>query len=288
MTQKNHQKVVNYYDQSWLGYKAFWGSGRNLGIHYGFHDENTKTHNDRVINMNKHLALLLGLDKLSHDDELLILDAGCGVGGTSIFLAGHYPQSNFYGITLADKQIGLAKGYAKQRGVNEKVTFFKKDYLSNGFHDETFDAVFALESMCYAADKHAFVKEARRVLKPGGKLVVLGFFCTDTAFESSLEEKYRVWCDGWAIPYLETDTNFKNFLTIEDFNNISFNDITQNVMPSSIRMYRLMKIFLPVAIFLEKIGLRTTTNINDTLAAMVQRNLLESGSLIYAEFCATK
>ena len=56
-----------------------------MGLHYGIWDYTTKTLAEAIINTNRQLAFL---GKVSATDK--VLDAGCGVGGSAIFLAKYF------------------------------------------------------------------------------------------------------------------------------------------------------------------------------------------------------
>lgn len=61
-----------------------------------------------------------------------VLDAGCGVGGSSLWLAGNI-GCTATGITLSEKQKDKATQHAAALGLSEKVSFYQKDYCATGF-----------------------------------------------------------------------------------------------------------------------------------------------------------
>lgn len=96
-----------------------------------------------------------------------VLDIGCGAGHSSelIKTAG----ATVVGVDAAEGMVGYAK-----------KTFDGIDFQVGGiedlnFRDDEFDVVFAANSVQYAADLGAALRELRRVCKPGGS-VVAGLF----------------------------------------------------------------------------------------------------------------
>ncbi|MHA2397275.1 MAG: SAM-dependent methyltransferase [Promethearchaeota archaeon] len=278
------QSIIEYYDKAWPNYSKYI-SQNNLGLHYGYYDKENKNHHNAMLNMNNQVAIELRLKK---DDKYTILDAGCGVGGTTIHLAKNFPNITFTGITISDEQIILASDYSEQKGVKNRVTFLNRDFMSTGLPNETFDAVYSLESMCYAYDKQYFLKEMKRILKPGGRIAILdGFRNGEYPTEPSLEKKYNHWCNGWRLEQrLETQLNFKRYLKEEGFQEITYRDITLNVLPSSKRLYRLALKSL-IIVNLIRIFSRYDYK-NFSRAAEYQKKLLQSRYLVYGAFSAQK
>jgi cyclopropane fatty-acyl-phospholipid synthase-like methyltransferase len=276
--------IVDYYNRSWPSYLKYI-SKTNLGIHYGYHTKDNKNHNEAMLNMNNQVALAL---KLKKELKYSILDAGCGVGGTMIYLAKKFPNIFLTGINISDEQIKLARNYSDERGVKDQVNFLNRDYLDTKFPEEMFDAVYALESMGYAYDKHIFVKEAKRILKPGGRFAVLdGFRNGKYPKTTSLERKYKLWREGWGVGYkLDTQFNFKRYLEQENFKNIIYRDITLNILPSSNRIYNIALISLIKLFFM--IFLSRFEDMKIPRAAIYQNKLLKSRYFIYGAFSAQK
>jgi len=81
-----------------------------------------------------------------------ILDAGCGIGGSAIWLARTF-GAFVTGITPVESQVERARRIAGELGVADRVQFMEQDYTCTTFPDASFDVVWAMESVCHAADK---------------------------------------------------------------------------------------------------------------------------------------
>ncbi len=164
-----------------------------------------------------------------------VLDAGCGVGGSSIFMASNI-GCKVTGITLSERQVQQATANAKRKGTDALADFKVMDYCNTSFPDASFDAVWGCESICYAGDKERFIKEAYRLLKPGGRLVIADGFVAK--FENNDNPIIRQWLDGWQVNYLESPGRFSKFMEQAGFTNIIYRDISKQASHSSRRLYR--------------------------------------------------
>ena len=108
--------------------------------------------------------------------------------------------------------------------------------LKKDFNDESFHVVWGCESICYADDKEQFIKEAYRLLKPGGRLVVADGFVS--AFENNDNTIIRRWLDGWLVNYLETPERFTQFMSNTGFKEITCRNISKQASHSARRLYR--------------------------------------------------
>ena len=225
-----HKNIVDYYAESENAYKDSWDLNNSLAIHYGYWDDKVKSFPQSLLRMNEVMAEVA---KIKSSD--MILDAGCGIGGSSIFLAEKI-GCRVTGISLSEKQVNKAKELAVKKNVETKVDFKVMNYCSTNFPDESFDIVWGCESICYADDKEQFIKEAWRLLKPGGRLVVADGFVTD--FKNNNHSTIRSWLDGWQVNYLESPERFQQFMQSAGFKNISFRDISNFTVHSSKRLYK--------------------------------------------------
>jgi len=134
----------------------------------------------------------------------LVLDVGCGIGGTSRYLAKTYPDAQVTGITLSPNQVKRGTVLAAERGL-ENVEFKVMNALKMDYPDDSFDLVWACESGEHMPDKKAYVDEMVRVLKPGGTLVLATWCQRDEKTTGLLSdedrERLQFLYDEWAHPY---------------------------------------------------------------------------------------
>lgn len=95
-----------------------------------------------------------------------ILDAACGTGYGSRILANGVPGARVHGIDISADAIAWGRKHFAGGGA---VDLVQGDCLSLPFDDGVFDVVVSFETLEHL-DAVAFLREVRRVLKPGGVL----------------------------------------------------------------------------------------------------------------------
>jgi malonyl-CoA O-methyltransferase len=93
-----------------------------------------------------------------------VLDAGCGKGRFARVIKERHPHANVCGLDLAEAML---------RAVPKDVDPCAGSLLALPFRDSAFDAVYATESLEHAVDIDTAVAELCRVLRPGGRLVII-------------------------------------------------------------------------------------------------------------------
>lgn len=97
-----------------------------------------------------------------------VLDAGCGAGyGTRILL--ERGARRCVGVDLSEETVRAAR---ERYGTNGEIEFAALDIARLPFDDGAFDAAVCLEALEHVTDQAAVVQELRRVLAPGGLLMV--------------------------------------------------------------------------------------------------------------------
>ncbi|MFH1237714.1 MAG: methyltransferase domain-containing protein [Candidatus Aenigmatarchaeota archaeon] len=105
-------------------------------------------------------------------------DIGCGKGPLSIFLAQHYPV-DVVGLDILLDHVNCAKKDADAQGLSDRIRITVGDAEMMPFLSEEMDRLFCLESAFHYPDKAAFAREAYRVLKKEGKIVLADITCED-------------------------------------------------------------------------------------------------------------
>ena len=112
---------------------------------------------------------IAGMLKVAATDHLL--DVGSGIGGPGRFMAQRF-GCKVTGIDLTAEFCDVARHLTRLLGMQSKVHFEQGDALAMPFADATFDGAYSMNVSMNIADKAAFYREIRRVLKPGGWLML--------------------------------------------------------------------------------------------------------------------
>jgi len=277
MTNSINKKIEEYYDDTQILYNIFWSKAH----HYGFWDKKTKKLSDAIKNTNRFVSELLDLQKNDY-----VLDAGCGVGGSSFFMAKNFGVK-MKGITLSSKQIKQATTDAKKLHLTNTVSFEKMDFNNTKFKDETFTKIFSIEGTCYAQNKLKFLKEAYRLLKKDGKIVIVDGFLSKKNLSEKEKKIYDKCLLGWKGDNLSLKDDFLNDLRKAGFKNIRFYNKTHEVMPSSRKMALHGHLFFPFTFILSKLRL-ISKNIHEHTVACINQKKTFYNFTIYGAFYAEK
>ena len=271
--------VVDYYDGSWFDYRLIWLNGDNLGKHFGYWEPDTRSQAESLLNMNRQTAL-----RIDPKPGERVLDAGCGVGGSSMWLARNYGVDTV-GISISAKEIERARKYTRKRGLEAQCTYEQQDYIHTSFPDNSFDIVWAQESSCHSPHKDLFVKEAFRVLKPGGRLVIEDWYRTGRPYHAADEKLIHHFLGCWAIPDIPTREEITGYCADAGFTDVRFDDITPYMLRSARHLYLVTSTLYPGAFLLRALRLRTRVLHNNLRAARGQwrahvRNLWIAGIVV--------
>lgn len=132
-----------------------------------------------------------------------ILDVGCGGGAAIANLLKRFPLSTVYGIDVSDVSVVESIDYNREAVIEGKVRINQGSVEDLPYGDDFFSLVVSISSYFFWDDFKKGLEEIKRVLKPGGTLVLVSAIHKGTEEASDKE-------------LLEKDY-FKNFLTPEEF-----------------------------------------------------------------------
>lgn len=198
MSETLYQKIQQFYDASSGLWEQIWGEHMHHG-YYGVDGQEQKNRRQAQIDL---IEEVLNWSEVQTAEN--ILDVGCGIGGSSLYLAGKF-NAQATGITLSPVQAARAKERAQDAGLSGRTQFQVADAQAMPFPDDSFDLVWSLESGEHMPDKTKFLQECYRVLKPGGKLILVTWCHRPTQHapltadeQKHLQDIYRVYC----LPYV--------------------------------------------------------------------------------------
>lgn len=149
----------------------------------------------------------------------VVLDLGSG-GGIDVLLSARRvgPTGKAYGLDMTDDMLSLARENQHQAGV-ENVEFLKGEIENIPLSDNTVDVVISNCVINLSADKDRVLREAFRVLKPGGRFAVSDVVVRG-AVPDAVRQSMMLWVGCIAGALDEQD--YQSKLLAAGFSNVSF------------------------------------------------------------------
>jgi SAM-dependent methyltransferase len=228
-----------YYEEAGPDYAA-WSAGFNM--HFGFFrwGMNPFKREAMLEEMNQEILHRLRPEGESSArvgvriPDIRILDMGCGLSATLRSFARCLPRADLHGITLVPWQLEQGRLINQVSRQARCITLALEDYERTTFPSASFDAVYAIESSCYAhgVNKSAFLQESHRILRPGGRIVVADGFLGPGKLRGPQKSIYRKLCDCWVIDTLGEVNKFTREMERIGFRDIVVEQVQARVTPS--------------------------------------------------------
>jgi ubiquinone/menaquinone biosynthesis C-methylase UbiE len=197
----NYLLLKDYYKESGFHHIGYWKEG--------------------ISNINQACELLVDkVMSLIPERKGAILDVACGSGGTAKHLLRYFRAADITGID--ESQWAIVKARQKEK----KILFLAMDPTKLEFPNETFTNIVSFEGACYFNSRLDFLKEAARVLKPGGRFVL-----TDILFSKDAILSDQKW---YRKNYVKNLNSYKKLLKLAGLDlDVELIDLTED----TIRIY---------------------------------------------------
>jgi tocopherol O-methyltransferase len=194
------EAVRRHYDRLSAYYHALWGEH----IHHGYW-EGEAAPDVAQVRLTERLAERARIRPGSR-----VLDVGCGLGGSSRWLARQLGCS-VLGITVSPVQADIAARLTREQGLAGRVDFQVMDACQLPQLGERFDAVWVIECSEHLADKERFIQDCAQTLRPGGTLALCAW---TAAAEPSPEQLRLIWaiCRGMCCPSLANQAEYVGWM----------------------------------------------------------------------------
>lgn len=308
MTDRTVQiRVRQYFEDTTKDYLKYYGTGKHHHMHYGF-DRDLPPGSSPTGHMSRYLAKIAGLLPAEPSRaEWKVLDAGCGMGGSSILMA-RETGAFCVGINLVEKHARIARAFARadaaKWGTSEETPkgivpvvsglrrsparFVANDYTTPAFKNASFDVIWALESFCYAPDKEAWIRGMAPLLKPGGRLVIADGFSGRPPANAAEALSFSRFLKGWAVPHFCSFEELQDWARKAGLEVAHAEDITPDVLPHAWKIFRLGPLIVPWRRLLRALGLIGEEKLHNAYAIYHQYPTLKQGIWRYGAFCFRK
>src|ERR1700730_2005516 len=154
---------IEHYDLVSPYYRSLWGEH----LHHGYWIRGDESKEKAQLQLIEHLGRLARIKPGSD-----ILDIGCGLGASSLYLAENYDAA-VTGISNSSVQVQMASKAAAREQLDAK--FLLMDAEAMDFQRQ-FDLLWSVESISHLEHRAAFFSAAAKLLKPGGRFAITDWF----------------------------------------------------------------------------------------------------------------
>jgi demethylmenaquinone methyltransferase/2-methoxy-6-polyprenyl-1,4-benzoquinol methylase len=137
--------------------------------------------------------------QLPDKQDALFLDMATGTGDIAIEIARQYPYgTRIIGMDFSSEMLRLGNEKIKKTGYDDRIELRYGDITSIPYNSDTFDAAIIAFGIRNIPDYHQGIAEMSRVIKKGGRLVILEF----TSIQSKPFRKIFRWYLKYILPFI--------------------------------------------------------------------------------------
>lgn len=218
-------EVAAHYDDLDFFYRDVWGEH----VHHGLWRTGGETREQAV----RQLAELAAAE-LAAPPGQRVCDIGCGYGATARLLAEEHALQ-VTAVTISPAQHAFAQS---RRGGRDNPVYLLADWLRNDLPDASFDAAIAIESSEHMPDLTAFFRQAARVLRPGGRLVICAWLSADAPSAWQRRFLLEPICREGRMPLMGAESDYRRAAAKAGFDILRFQDVTRQVASTWPRIVR--------------------------------------------------
>ncbi|MBL8091170.1 MAG: class I SAM-dependent methyltransferase [Anaerolineales bacterium] len=194
--------VKIYYDQNTNLFLRFNNSKKAQNIHRSLWKDGIKTLEDALNYSN---SLIFNEIESLNINSPKIADLGCGVGASLFYI---YPRLQnpkpALGLTLSPVQAKLANNSSNELNLQNQILFSEGDFTFVPLANESLDAIYSVEAVCHAVEPEKYFQEASRLLRKGGKLILVDDYVANRPFTKDESKWLNAYIEGWYVPGVRT------------------------------------------------------------------------------------
>jgi tocopherol O-methyltransferase len=213
------EHIKRFYDIGSVYYSKIYGEH----FHDGYYITGQEPRAEAQENLIRYLV-----EKAGISNGIKVLDVGCGIGGSSFWMAKNLGASTV-GITISSRQVEMAQASADKFRTNS--VFYLMDAETLDFNVK-FDVIWAVAVCTHLENQKRFIQRATRFLNPKGVFVIYDWMLPGSGSSSdgrNLESIRR----GMLLQSLHSFSEYQTWFTDNGYDNVD----TKNITPFTIRTW---------------------------------------------------
>lgn len=209
---EQRDQVQSYYDRNTRRFLAHGEGGKELAIRRSVWANEVENRQQAMQYVNRRI-----LEEMKEIDAKGVVDLGCGVGGSILYLASRRP-ARYTGVTLSPVQAEMGRALLEEV---PKTTIQAGDLSSPEFWnglDGSVDLAFAVESLVHVPDIGAVLDAAGAHMRRGSRFVIMDDFLAEKDPGSRRERRWLgEFKDGWRAAGLRRVSELENAAELRGF-----------------------------------------------------------------------
>jgi ubiquinone/menaquinone biosynthesis C-methylase UbiE len=224
-SEASHESAVEkFYGTGVENYEDF----HNGYLNFGLWEDGITRYTDAAENLVHRMGSLLGLNGRS-----VLLDVGCGMGTQDVYLAQNFGPLSIDALDVTWKHVEHGRRRAHDARLDERVHFHHGTATRLPFPDGHYTHLLSIEAPEHFDTREKFLREAKRVLKPGGVIAMADYVLKREPV--SLTDKFLVESARrlWKVPLanVETPESYERKMHDAGFENVSIEEVGRLTIP---------------------------------------------------------
>jgi tocopherol O-methyltransferase len=209
-------QIVRHYDELSSFYRDLWG----VHIHHGYWRTGKETKEEAQQQLILELIARADVRRAGR-----VLDVGCGLGGSAIFLSKAL-GARVVGVTLSRAQIDIGNDLIARCKADVRLVQMDAEALAL---DDRFDLVWSVEALSHLSKKEDCIHAIAGLLNREGKLVIADWFKSGTATAAQARVFLEPIERAMLVPKLEVPSSYASSIRDAGLRVLSFDDLSEKV-----------------------------------------------------------